>query len=411
MHGLGTYLGFVKNNAPFLGVGALMMGLSSFGQTFFIAVFGGDIRATFDLSNGDWGLIYMIGTMASAVAMLIAGGLVDRFRVRSIGILVVLLLALACLGMAFNTSAAALVAVIFFLRFFGQGMTHHVAMVAMSRWFVATRGRALATASLGFMLAESTLPLTLVWLKGYFAWQTLWVGCAAVAVLLTPVLYRLLRLERTPQSVSDESDASGMDDRHWTRAEALRHPLFWALVPAIMLFPAFGTAFWFHQAHFAEMKGWDHLSLVAVFPLGTFSFMTFTFVYGWGIDRFGAGRLFPFYLLPLCIAFTLHWYAPNVWWSAAGVVFMGMAGGGGATLPAAVWASYYGTRHLGSIKSAVTACMVLGSALGPGLSGWLIDLGISFDRQLLGYAATFLFASIVCVVPLRRATERLPAAA
>lgn len=408
MQGLSTYLLFVRKNAPFLGVGALLMGLSSFGQTFFIAVFGGDIRAAFNLTNGEWGLIYMIGTMASAGAMLMAGGLVDLFRVRSIGIAVVYLLGIACLGMALNTSAAALVIVIFFLRFFGQGMTHHVAAVAMSRWFVATRGRALATASLGFMLAEATLPLTLVWLKGFFTWQTLWIGCATFAFLITPVLYRLLRLERTPQSVSDTDDATGMDNKHWTRAQALRHPLFWALVPAVTLFPAFGTAFWFHQVHFAEIKGWDHLNLVAVFPLGTLTFMTFTFIYGWGIDKFGAGKLFPFYLLPLCIAFTLHWYAPNIWWSAAGVMFMGMAGGGGSTLPAAIWASYYGTRNLGSIKSAVTACMVFGSAFGPGLSGWLIDIGISFDRQLLGYAATFLFASVLCVIPLRQATRRLP---
>ena len=134
MQGLSTYLLFVRKNAPFLGVGALLMGLSSFGQTFFIAVFGGDIRAAFNLTNGEWGLIYMIGTMASAGAMLMAGGLVDLFRVRSIGIAVVLLLGIACLGMALNTSAAVLVIVIFFLRFFGQGMTHHVAAVAMSRW-------------------------------------------------------------------------------------------------------------------------------------------------------------------------------------------------------------------------------------------------------------------------------------
>ncbi len=411
MQGLTSYFQFIRQNAPFLWVGFLLMFLSSFGQTFFVAIFGGDIRAEFGLSNGDWGLIYMIGTGASAAAMLAAGGLVDRFRVRIIGIGVILLLAMACLAMAFNPYAAALPLVIFALRFLGQGMTHHVAIVAMSRWFVATRGRALATASLGFMLAEATMPLFFVWLKTWFAWQTLWIGSAIFAILMTPILYRLLRLERTPQSVSTENEARGMNNRHWTRAEALRHPLFWALVPATSLFPAFGTAFWFHQVHFAEIKGWDHLSLVAVFPLGTFSFMTFTFVYGWGIDRFGPGRLFPFYLLPLCIAFTLHWYAPTVAWSAAGVVFMGMAGGGAATLPAAIWASYYGTQNLGSIKSAVTACMVLGSAIGPGLSGWLIDAGIGFEQQLLGYALSFAFASLVCVIPLRNATRQLPATA
>ncbi|WP_439153669.1 MFS transporter [Yoonia sp.] len=407
MTGFASYLRFVRENAPFLLVGVLLTMLSSFGQTFFIAVFGGDIRAAFGLSNGDWGLIYMLGTGASAVAMLFAGGLVDRFRVRTLGIAVVGLLAVSCLAMAFNPYAAVLPLVIFALRFFGQGMASHVAIVAMARWFIATRGRALAIASLGFMLAEAVMPLTLVWLKGFVPWQTLWIGAAVFAVLMMPVLHRLLRLERTPQSGTDENDATGMDGKHWTRRQALRHPLFWALVPAIMFFPAFGTAFWFHQVHFAAIKGWDHLSLVAVFPLGTATFMAATFLYGWAIDRFGAGRLFPIYLLPLCVGFTLHWYAPTVAWSAAGVILMGLAGGGQATLPAAVWAEYYGTRNIGSIKAAVAAVMVLGSAIGPGLSGWLIDIGIGFEQQMLGYAASFLFASLVAIIPLRKAGHRL----
>ncbi|PUB17190.1 MFS transporter [Yoonia sediminilitoris] len=406
-----SYLTFVRENAPFLGAGALLMMLSSFGQTSFISIFGGDIRTEFGLTNGEWGIIYMIGTTLSAAIMLAVGGVVDRFRVRVVGIVVVLLLALACLGMAFNVYAAALPFVILSLRFFGQGMSYHASVVALSRWFIATRGRALATASVGYMAAEATLPLTFVWLKGYFAWKTLWIGCAIFAVMMTPVLYRLLRLERTPQAVSAENDAFGMDGRHWTRGDALLHPLFWALIPAITLSPAFVTAFWFHQVHFAALKGWEHLTLVAVFPVGTITVVIFTFVYGNAIDKFGAGRLFPFFLLPLVIAFTLHWYAPSVAWSAAGVMFMGMAGGGMATLPAAIWATYYGTRNLGSIKSVVAALMVLGSAIGPGLSGWLIDVGIDFDVQMLAYAASFLFASVVCVIPLRLAAARLPAAA
>jgi len=387
-----------------------MVTLSAFGQTFFIAVFGGDIRAKFDLTNGEWGLIYMAGTLVSAVAMLFAGGIVDRVKVRVIGIGVVACLALSCLAMALNSTVWMLVIIIFALRFFGQGMAHHVGAVAISRWFVAMRGRALATASLGYMLAEAALPLTVVWLKTQMSWETVWIGCAVITALMTPVLYQLLALERTPQSVADDPDAVGMGGQHWTRAQALTHQLFWALAPSVFLFPAFGTAFWFHQVHFAEIKGWEHLTLVAVFPLGTFSFFAFTFIYGWGIDKFGPGRLFPLYLLPLCIAFSLHWYAPTIAWSAAGVMFMGMAGGGAATLPTAVWATYYGTAHIGSIKSAVTALMVLGSAIGPGLSGWLIDAGIRFEVQLLAYASTFLAAALISIAPLRHASRSLPVA-
>ena len=190
------YFRFIRDNFPFLATGFLLSFLSSFGQTFFISIFGGEIREAYGLTNGDWGLIYMVGTGASAILMVFAGGLADRFRVRTLGIVVILLLASACLFMAFNAVAALLPFVIFALRFTGQGMTTHVATVAMSRWFIATRGRALAVAAFGFMLGEAALPLTMVWLKSMIDWRTLWVCFAVFCVLACFVLYRLLRLER-----------------------------------------------------------------------------------------------------------------------------------------------------------------------------------------------------------------------
>ncbi len=405
------YLRFIRENLPFLATGALLSFLSSFGQTFFISIFGGEIREAYGLSNGDWGLIYMIGTGASALVMVFAGGLADRFRVRTLGIVVVLLLACACLFMAFNSAVALLPLVIFALRFTGQGMTNHVSTVAMARWFIATRGRALAIAAFGFMLGEATLPLTMVWFKSFIDWRTLWVCFAGFCVCATFILYRLLRLERTPQSMAETTQSAGMYGKHWTRAEVLRHPLFWLMVPAVMSFSGFGTAFWFHQVHFAEIKGWSHLALVSVFPLGTLALSISTIGYGWAIDRFGAIRLLPIYLMPLIVAFILHWFAPSLGWTALAVVLMGIAGGGQATLLNACWAEFYGTRNIGSIKSAATALMVLGSAIGPGLSGWLIDIGVGFEIQQLGYAAIFAFAALILIIPTRKARQALTSAA
>ena len=67
--------------------------------------------------------------------------------------------------------------------------------------------------------------------------------------------------------------------------------------------------------------------------------------------------------------------------------------GGNATLTPSLWAEFYGTRHLGAIKATAAAAMVLGSAIGPGLTGLLIDAGISFDQQMLGISAYFLSSS------------------
>lgn len=400
---------FLRTNGRFLLPGLLLMFLSGFGQTFFIGTFAADIRAHFGLSHGHWGTIYMVGTGTSALIMLWAGTLADRLRVRLLGPAMLLMLACACVAMSQLGWVWALPFVILVLRFSAQGMLPHLSAVAMARWFAASRGRALAFVTMGFMISEAILPITVVAMKAYLDWQLLWLAAGVFCLFMAPVIYALLRQERAPLSMAKEETSLGMQGRNWTRWEAVRHPVFLSAIPAMMAFPAFATVFFFQQAYFAEIKGWSHLSLVSVFPLGTLSFGLSTIAFGWLIDRVGASRLMPFYLLPLVVAFTIHAWAPSVHWVAIGVILMGMSGGGMATLPASVWSEFFGTRHLGAIKTTVAAFGVLGSALGPGLSGWLIDTGVGYDTQLQAYGVCFAIASVVMVVPFARA-RRLAAA-
>ena len=73
-----NYLRFTLENRRFLAFGFLMAFSSSFGQTFFVGLFGPDLRAEFGLSHGDWSLVYMAGTLASALVLPWSGRLIDR---------------------------------------------------------------------------------------------------------------------------------------------------------------------------------------------------------------------------------------------------------------------------------------------------------------------------------------------
>ncbi|MAQ85965.1 MAG: MFS transporter [Maritimibacter sp.] len=404
-------LSFLRQNAPFLSAGAILTFCSSFGQTFFISIFAGEIRADYGLSHGAWGAIYAVSTMASAGVMLWAGTLTDRFRVRALGPWMLGLLVLACLAMALSPVVATLALTIFLLRFLGQGMMSHIAYVAMARWFVATRGRAVALAALGFSVGEAILPVTFVALMGVIDWRWLWVVAALLPLAAIPLIRHLLKLERTPQSIAAEDPSPGMGGRYWTRAEALRHPLFWLLVPALLGPPAFGTAFFFQQVHLAEVKGWAHVELVAMFPFYTVTAIVSLFGTGWLMDRVGAGRLLPFYQLPLAGCFVLTPLVAEPIWMIAPLILFGIMQGSQNPIVTGFSAEFYGSRHIGAIKSAVTAIMVLGSAIGPGLTGWLIDLGIPFPAQMWGIAAYLIVTSVIVWFAVNRARQALPAAA
>lgn len=398
-----TFTAFLRDNAPFLTAGALLTFLSSFGQTFFISVFAGEIRAEFGLSFGGWGAIYAAGTFASAGVMIWAGVLTDRFRARALGLWVAALLAVAALSMAAAQTVPMLILAVFLLRFAGQGMSGHIAQVAMARWYVGTRGRALSIASLGVSAGEALLPLTAVALMALFDWRLIFVGAAAVALAAMPVLFRLLKLERTPQSIAAETSSVGLGARHWARRDLFGHGLFWLVLPSLLGPSAFGTAFFFHQVHFAEVKGISHAALVAMFPLFTLSGIASLFLSGWLIDRFGALRLMPFVLLPMAAGFLVMWGAETIWLTGVAMMIMGVTQGMNSTVPAAFWAEVYGTRHLGAIKSLATAIMVAGTGVGPVLTGSLIDAGLPFVDQMVGIAAYFLLAAGLVALGAARA--------
>ena len=387
---------FLTSNAPWLGAGALLTFSSCFGQTFFISVFAGEIRSEFNLSHGEWGGIYTLGTLGSAVLMLWAGTLTDRIRVRHLGSAILALMVVVCLAMAINSAAWALPLIVLGLRFSGQGMMGHVAVVAMGRWFRANRGKAVALASTGYLIGESLLPFVVVLLIGAIGWRMTWGIAAILPLVAIPMLVAMLRTERNPRSAdSEETLFPGMNGMNWTRSMALKHWLFWAVAPAFLCPPIFGTALFFQQVHLTETKGWELSAFVALIPLYVAASTCAIYGAGWVIDRIGAARVLSVCLVPLVVGFVIFARGETLLSAALGFMSLGLMSGSFAALSGTFWAEFYGTRHLGAIRAVATSLMVFGSAIGPGVTGYLIDFGIIFEDQMIGIALIGLVSGLL----------------
>lgn len=401
-------LAFMRDNARYLAAGGLLSFSSSYGQTFFIAIFAAHIMGAYDLTDGEWGVLYTLCTTASALVMFWAGALADHFRVRALAWIITPGLALICLAMAANTSVLGLIAIVFLLRLLGQGFMNELAGVAMARWFVARRGLALSISALGLAAGTATFPVVIASLFGFFSWRAVWVLSAVVLTLTFPVILWLLSAERTPGSHFEAVNSAGMHGRHWTRSEVLKSRLFWMLIPMLLGPPAWGTALFFQLVHIAEVKGWPLAEYLALIPLLAGASVVATMFSGQAIDRFGSARLATVYLLPFALAFLTIGLAETLAMAAFGMALLGLAHGVQTTLPTAFWAEFFGTRHIGAIKAVSASVMVFGSAVGPGISGALIDLGLTFPQQTIGISVYFVAASLLVVVAVRDALQHLP---
>ena len=398
-----SLLQFLKQNGRWVFGGFLLTFFSGFGQTFFISLFAADIMDVFQLSNGGWGAIYMIGTLMSAATLIWLGKIVDTRPVAQVSLVTALALAAACLSMSYaNGSVILLVLTIFGLRFFGQGMMSHIAITATGRWFSANRGRAVSIVTVGHQGSEALFPISFLLLATTFGWRNAWGLAAIILIIAAPCIYFLMRADRSVENAPFKTTAKNPNpERHWTRAEALRDPWFFALLLAITTPSTFTTAIFFHQVHLMDVKGWQLELFASGFALLAFVAVIFAFISGWLIDRYSALRIGSFFLTPL----TLACFALGIFQNPITIiVFMTCVGasyGLASTLIAALLPEIFGTKHLGAIRAIATSAMVFFTAIGPAITGLLIDLDIGIEGQIIFMGVLCILMTVVMMAVMR----------
>ena len=410
-------LRFVRTDPRLLAFGLLLTFGSSFGQTWFIGFFSGEIRAALGIGNGEFGAAYSAGTLASAALMWWSGRWIDRLDLRRWTMIVIVLSAIACASMALAQNIWTLALAVFLLRHMGQGLMSHTSLTSQGRYYETARGRAVATATLGSPLAQATLPLLIVVAVAAIGWRQSWavLAVALVAILLPACLWLLRghdrRHDRYLNGAGGETVAGGgaptVAVAHWTRAAVLRDPRFYFLLPILLASPFIGTGIAFHQVFLVEAKGWALETWAAAFILHAATAVVSGLALGAAIDRIGAPRALPWLLPPLAIACLLLSVSndPAVAWGY--MLFSGVTFGLTMTFFDTFWPTVYGTRHLGSIRALAFAIMVLFSALSPAIIGAALDRGVSIEAITLASAIYCVFATILGL-PVARLYRRGP---
>jgi MFS family permease len=373
----------------------LMTMSSAFGQTYFIGIFAPQLKHALGLSDGGFGGFYMGATLASACALTWAGRVADHFRIRGLAVCVLGGLGATCAAMAGISSAWLLLPVFFCLRLFGQGFLGHLSLTGVARWYAARRGRMISFAVLGFQVSQAAMPIVAVMLNNAVGWRNTWLAAALwLGLVAIPLVRLLLRHEPPHDEKPGSAGATDGPQRDWTRAEVMRTPAFFAVLLGTVASSFVSTAVLFNQANLVAEKGWTLTWFTAWFPAyATMSFVT-ALLTGWLIDRFDARQLLPLFLLPLGAGVAVLGLASSPLAVPAFMMLGAITNGSGATLLAALWAELFGTRHLGAIRSIAAAAQVLASALGPGVAGVLLDLGVGLEHQFIGMALYTLAACL-----------------
>lgn len=400
-----------------LAVAMLAVFASSPGQTYVVSVFVGPIQLDTGWSRTLVSALYTLGSLTAAGGILLVGRLMDRFGARATLAGAGLGLGLAALWMSRVDNPLDLYLGFALLRLLGQGALTVVPTAMVAVWFVRLRGRALALTSLGAIAGQAAFPPLVHLLVIRTDWRTAWVILAvAVWVLLLPAT--LLFVRRSPESMGllPDGDAPGRgpgqdpvpapprQGAEWTLGEARRTPTFWLVIVAVASQSLITTALTFHHVSFMNSLGIDSATAATVFTVMAPCSLVGTFVAGALLDRVAGHRLLP--VAPACLIAAMLWSTgiAEPWQAFAYGGLLGFSSGFGAILQSVIWPSYFGRRHIGTIRSAGAVGMMAAAAIGPLPFGWMFDVSGSPRTTILVFLVVPVVSSLAGLVarPPRR---------
>jgi len=368
---------FFSFDPKLLFYGFAIIFFASYGQTFFISIFNAEIRNFYQLSDGQFGLVYALGTVSSSLILVGFAKLIDHIDLRIYSFIISLGLAIACLGVyILYNSAIFLFIIIFALRFFGQGAMSHAGETTMARYFEGNRGKAISVGTLGGMIGVMILPFIAVYLTKIIGWQHVWfVASLSILIFFLPLLFLSLQDQNIRHSNFTESIKDNEESKRWKTREVVVDKKFYIYLPLSIATSFISTGLTFHQIFIINQKGWtlDMLAGSYVF-LGVFSIIGLIFG-GPIIDKYNTKKIILFALLPLLLGVLTLIVFDSYFSMLVYMSFLGLNLGISAPFIGSLWAELYGLESLGSVKALLHACAVFASALSPVIFGYIIDMG------------------------------------
>ena len=381
---------FIYKNINLLFFGFLIAFASGFGQTFFISLFSQDFRDTFELTNTEFGSLYSIATVLSAITIIWAGKLIDTVSLRKYTLAIIIGLALTCLMASFVFNVFFLFLVIYFLRLFGQGLMGHTSRTTMARYFNTNRGKALAISGFGFSVGEIIYPAAVVFLLLTIGWRLTWFSSSIFIIIFFGIIFYFIFKINNFKKENNRDEKIDLSEISWRRRDVLKDFKFYMYLPLSLLMSFTVTGFLFHQVYIAEIKSWTLINLAQGFIFYAISGIIGSIVSGILIDKLTGRKLIPIHLLPMLAIFIVMLFSDHVYVLYLYMAGLGLSNGFTENISNSLWAEMYGVKNLGSIKAMLTFFGIMASASSPFLYGIILDQTNSIN--------TLVYLSLILII-------------
>lgn len=355
-----------------------------------------------------------LGQFVGAFAGFVIGTHVDRYGARRLMLIGVTVLCASLLALSWIETLWQWIVLNGVLVTVGAVLTGNLVVnVTLAKWFVELRGRAVAFAAMGVSFAGVALTPAATLAVDAWGWRAGWRLLALCAALLIyPVASMMRRAPEDyglhPDGKSDADVEAGLAERasidfatSLTRAQALRTPAFYLLVLAFGLFVINIGVMVLHTIPFMTDAGYSRATAALMVMVTSGPALVSKPLWGYLIDRLdpkplAAGSAAFTGLAMILIVLSVRARADP--WVYAGFFLLGCGWGGLIPLQEVIWASFFGRRYLGGVRSAALPFSLIVGAGAPLAVSYYFDWVGNYDGALLTVAALSLFSALLLML-------------
>ena len=362
-----------------------------------IGVFLKPITEDFGWSRSTIAGAVAIGTLAGGFIAVGVGPIIDRFGARWILFASFLVAGLASISIAHINALWQLYAAIFMSRVALQGVINLTNQTVVAKWFVKSRGRAMAIANLGQRIGGGVIPFVAQQIILLSNWRTAStsVGFIVMGLTLIPVA---TWLRRQPQDMGLRPDGLVLQpegdtppespvvtERNFTLQEALRSRPFWIITIAFCLTNFVNTGINFNLIAHMTDRGLSNGQAATIVLIWALIGVPGTFYTGLMAEKHSLRIMMILLTFGVASGILLFININNMGIGVLFAIIHGSCFAGSLLLLQILLADYYGSKSLGALRGITTPIQMTANAIGPLSAALVFDITGSYAPILWAY--------------------------
>ncbi len=357
------------------------------------------------LSRMETSTVMSLARVEGAIEGPIIGWLIDRFGVKRLMLLGVLMFSAGFMAMSQMNSF-----IVFILIFAGlvtigyqTGVTHSVYALT-NKWFIKKRSTATGIVNASLGIGGATIVPLLTWWIIQYGWRTaVVIAGVSTLVICLPLLLVIRNLPEDKGLLPDgdevktketvEEPDGDVGEYSFTVKEALKTPSLWITSFGFLLRSFVIGGIWVHMVPLLVFKGLDEQGAANAISILLVITIPVRIVFGW------LGDIYPKrYLLMLCclietVALVILLTLQSLWQVYLFVIIFAL-GYGSNPLNISIIGEYFGRKNFTTIRGIGALIYSVGSIAGPIYAGYIYDVTQSYQIAFITFIVLYALAGI-----------------